>query len=160
MFDTTGFWKDIFIFILVLVVVYTLLKTFTLKYFKNKDKAKNIGLNIFLVLGILYLFIRIYKVIDDNFPDFATMFMMTNIINQALQVSVLALATTGIVLIFKTSATTNFAQGMIATFGAFVAAKMIQYFALNYTDMTVTTMVFLAMIGGAITAFLIVRFCT
>jgi branched-chain amino acid transport system permease protein len=154
MFDTTGFWKDIFIFILVLVVVYTLLKIFVLKYFKNKDRAKSIGLNIALVIGIFYLFFRIFKVIDDNFPDFSTMFMMTNIVNQALQVSVLALATTGIVLIFKTSATTNFAQGMIATFGAFVAAKLIQYFTLNYTDLTVTNMVFLAMIGGAITAFL------
>lgn len=39
--------------------------------------------------------------------------------------SVYALATIGIVLIFKTSKTTNFAQGVIGTFHAFVAATLV-----------------------------------
>jgi len=157
MFDTSGFWRDLIIYVGVLIIIYTLLKVFVFKRFKNKDRAQEIGLNIFLTLGILSLFYRIYVLIDFNLPDIipAGNFMLSNIVNQTLQVSVLALATTGIVLIFKTSTTTNFAQGVIATFGAFVAAKLIQYFALNYTEMTVTTSVFLAMIGAAISAFLI-----
>lgn len=39
--------------------------------------------------------------------------------------SVFALATMGIVLIFRTSKTTNFAQGVIGTFHAFVAATLV-----------------------------------
>ncbi len=39
-------------------------------------------------------------------------------------VSVLSLSTFGIMIIFKTSTTTNFAQGMISAFGAFIAATL------------------------------------
>jgi branched-chain amino acid transport system permease protein len=157
MFDTTGFWRDIILSVGILFIIYTLLKIFVFKRFKNKDRAKEVGLNIALVLGIMYLFLRIYILIDFNLPDVipAGNFMLSNILNQTLQVSVLALATTGIVLIFKTSTTTNFAQGIIATFGAFVAAKLIQNFTLNYTEMSVTTAVVLSMIAAAITAFII-----
>ena len=38
--------------------------------------------------------------------------------------SVLSLSTFGIMIIFKTSSTTNFAQGMISAFGAFLAATL------------------------------------
>jgi branched-chain amino acid transport system permease protein len=157
MFDTTGFWRDIILSVGILFIIYTLLKIFVFKRFKNKDRAKEVGLNIALVLGIMYLFLRIYILIDFNLPDVipAGNFMLSNILNQTLQVSVLALATTGIVLIFKTSTTTNFAQGIIAPFGAFVAAKLIQNFTLNYTEMSVTTAVVLSMIAAAITAFII-----
>lgn len=44
---------------------------------------------------------------------------------QSLQeMSILALATMGIVLIFKTSFTTNFAQGSISVFGAYVTTEL------------------------------------
>jgi branched-chain amino acid transport system permease protein len=175
MFDTTGFWKDIIIFVLALIVVYYLLRIFVLRFFKNKDKAKNIFLNTFLVIGIIYFFYRIYQLIDFNFQGMipAGGFMMTNIINQTLQVSVLALATTGIVLIFKTSTTTNFAQGMIATFGAYVSASILlraggdltptgnafKDFFLNIygkiNEMELLGKLLLVMGVGAITAFII-----
>src|SRR6056297_1591533 len=46
-----------------------------------------------------------------------------NIIFNSLETgSVYALAALGIVLIFRTSKTTNFAQGMIGTFNAYIAA--------------------------------------
>lgn len=47
------------------------------------------------------------------------------IINSILQAAPLALATFAIVLIFKTSFTTNFAQGMIGTISAYVTSYML-----------------------------------
>lgn len=44
---------------------------------------------------------------------------------------ILALATMGIMLVFKTSFTTNFAQGMMATIGVFTAATLITKFGVN-----------------------------
>ncbi len=46
-------------------------------------------------------------------------------------VGILALATMGIMLVFKTSFTTNFAQGMMATIGVFTAATLITKFGFN-----------------------------
>jgi len=82
-------------------------------------------------------------------------FFTQQILSSIVNVCVLALATTGIVLIFKTSTTTNFAQGMVATFGAFTAAKLIVYFSIKFTEMDTTLMVLLAMIGSAFTAFVL-----
>ncbi len=44
---------------------------------------------------------------------------------------ILALATMGILLVFKTSFTTNFAQGMMATIGVFTAAILTTKFGIN-----------------------------
>lgn len=46
------------------------------------------------------------------------------LLNSLLMISVLSLATLGIVLIFRTSTTTNFAQGMIATVGTYAATML------------------------------------
>ena len=53
------------------------------------------------------------------------------ILNSLLPISVLALATLGIVLIFRTSTTTNFAQGMIATVGTYAATMLTLKAGLN-----------------------------
>ena len=46
------------------------------------------------------------------------------LLNSLQFISIIGLATMGIVLIFKTSITTNFAQGMIATSGAFITTLL------------------------------------
>lgn len=179
MFDTTGFWKDIIIFVGILVLVYVLLNLFVFKLFKNKDKTKDIVMNLFLFLGIMFLFYRIYNVIPKeintfDFPE--QQFFMQNIVNSVLNICVLALATTGIVLIFKTSTTTNFAQGMMATFGAFVTSSLLVRYAevlVRYAEdsdqmprllrmlievldsMPHLLIMLLVMLAGALTAFLI-----
>ncbi|MFA5007161.1 MAG: branched-chain amino acid ABC transporter permease [Candidatus Izemoplasmatales bacterium] len=71
-----------------------------------------------------------------------------------VEMCVLVLATTGIVLIFKTSVTTNFAQGTIATVGAYAAAKLIIRLTAE-TDLPTTTKLILAMIASAVVTFLI-----
>ena len=53
------------------------------------------------------------------------MFVIDLIINSILQSAPLALATFAIVLIFKTSFTTNFAQGMIGTLAAFITTYIL-----------------------------------
>ncbi len=59
--------------------------------------------------------------------------------------SIVALATLGIVLIFRTSKATNFAQGSIGTFNAYIAA---------YFSMTIGLSIWLSMIIAMGTAFL------
>ncbi len=153
MFITEGFWLKVFIFILILVAVFLLLNMLVLRKMKNVTKAQNITINIMVAAGIIYLFYRIYKVIPEILNP--SVFLTQQIFSSIVNVCVLALATTGIVLIFKTSTTTNFAQGMVATFGAFVAAKVIVYLTATFTEMNATLMVVLAMIGSALTAFIL-----
>lgn len=59
---------------------------------------------------------------------------------------ILALATMGIMLVFKTSFTTNFAQGMMATIGVFTAATFVTKLGLDR---------WLAVGAGILTSFLI-----
>lgn len=153
MFFQEGFWKEIIIFVLILAVVYFLISRFALKKSKNVEKKQGTLINVLLAIAIAYLFYRIYSLIPEvlNAPEF----FVKNIINSLGYVCVLSLATTGIVLIFKTSNTTNFAQGMMATIGAFVAAKLVIYLSQTYTEMSNTAMVLLAMLVGALIAFLV-----
>ncbi len=51
--------------------------------------------------------------------------ILSILINALIPFSFLSLATFGIVLIFKTSSTTNFAQGMLGILGAFVTSYLI-----------------------------------
>ena len=153
MFDTTNFWRDMILCILILVVIYGLAKIFVFKRLKNKERASDILINIFLAIGVIFLFYRIYTVIPEMINP--AKFFTQNIINNLLYVCVLSLATTGIVLIFKTSTTTNFAQGMIATAGAFAGARVILYLGAKFLELENTPLVLLGMVGGAISAFVI-----
>ncbi|NLD52467.1 MAG: branched-chain amino acid ABC transporter permease [Clostridiales bacterium] len=58
-----------------------------------------------------------------------------------------SLVTIGIVLIFRTTATTNFAQGLIATFGAFV----VTWAALQWTELSL----WICLLLGALSAFVL-----
>lgn len=50
--------------------------------------------------------------------------ILQTLVSSVMQASVLALASFAVMLIFKTSTTTNFAQGMIGALGAYVAAVL------------------------------------
>ncbi len=134
----------------VLVSLFVLYFALDLTWFRKKQKRPlyqqrliNVLLPIGIVVGLviavkemtLYLFLQIF------------------LLNIA-ELCVLILATTGIVLIFKTSVTTNFAQGTIATVGAFTAAKLVIYLTKN-TSLQMAPKLALAMGASALTAFLI-----
>jgi branched-chain amino acid transport system permease protein len=65
-------------------------------------------------------------------------------INSLQNIALYSMATIGIVLIFRTSITTNFAQGMMGTFSAFFAANFALYHGMSF---------WLAMVLGALIAF-------
>ncbi|MCL1912256.1 MAG: hypothetical protein FWG13_08625, partial [Leptospirales bacterium] len=48
-------------------------------------------------------------------------------LNSLQNIAIYSMATIGIVLIFRTSITTNFAQGMMGTFAAFFASNLVLY---------------------------------
>lgn len=149
-----AFFADFGIAFLVLFAIYNLFKLFFLKYFKNKTRVKSIAINVIVAALILYVFILVYQNAVDKYGDRALAFLIFNFANQFVNLSSLALATTAIVLIYKTSKTTNFAQSMMATFGAYTAAKMIQLAGAKFEWGNTTTVVF-ALIGGALVAFLL-----
>jgi branched-chain amino acid transport system permease protein len=65
-------------------------------------------------------------------------------INSLQNIAIYSMATIGIVLIFRTSVTTNFAQGMLGTFSAFFTANFALYHGMSF---------WLAMVLGAVIAF-------
>ena len=69
--------------------------------------------------------------------------------------SIYALAALGIVLIFRTSKTTNFAQGMIGTLNAYVAATLFMRFGLNIWLVTIIAMITAFITGIVIDTFII-----
>ena len=148
------FWLDFGIASAILFVAYTIFKVFFLKYFKNQTKVKSRVINIIVAILIIYTFVIVYQTAKENFGERALSYLIFQFINQIPNMASLALATTAIVLIYKTSTTTNFAQSMMATFGAYFAAKTIQYTGANYQwDQTLTVIV--ALLAGSIVAFLL-----
>jgi len=71
------------------------------------------------------------------------------------QAAILALVTLGIVLIFRTSYTTNFAQGMIGTLAAwFVTMFHLRYITTNFPNMPYVITVIFAILAGMIFGFI------
>jgi branched-chain amino acid transport system permease protein len=75
-------------------------------------------------------------------------------LNGSMEAFVLMLATMGIVLIFKTSYTTNFSQGMIATFSAFIVATSVPRLIALIPGIPIVVYLLMSMVIGLITAFL------
>ncbi len=148
LFDTTHFWNNLLIFFVIAFISYQVISRFLLSKTKNQSKNQNLLLNLFLVIGLFFIFQQMVAVI--GFPLF-----IQTLLNSVVNICVLVLATTGIVLIFKTSITTNFAQGMIATFGAYVAAKIIQYYVQSQSTLSQSATVMIAMLGAAMTSFIL-----
>ncbi|MFA7417294.1 MAG: branched-chain amino acid ABC transporter permease [Acholeplasma sp.] len=70
--------------------------------------------------------------------------------------SILALVTMGIVLIFRTSITTNFAQGTIATFSAYTITAIVDLvFRVNFPNMPLALILIISMLIGIVTASLL-----
>jgi branched-chain amino acid transport system permease protein len=149
-----AFWLDFGIASAVLFVAYNVFKLFFLKYFKNQAKVKSRAINIVVSLLIIYIFVIIYNASVEKYGSSAFTYMFELILNEIPNMASLALATTAIVLIYKTSRTTNFAQSMMATFGAYFAAKSIQFISAKYA-WSQTQMVFTALLAGALVAFLL-----
>lgn len=76
--------------------------------------------------------------------------ILQTIVNSLPTIGRYALVTIGIVLIFRTTATTNFAQGLIATFGTFV----VTWASLTYTSLPL----WLCLLMGMASAFLLGMF--
>lgn len=90
--------------------------------------------------------------------DFTTN-LISIIINALVSLSFLSLATLGIVLIFKTSSTTNFAQGMLGIFGAYLTSYLIdnkgisEFTGLPNFIVSSPLQLILPIIGGMVTSF-------
>ncbi|PII02373.1 branched-chain amino acid ABC transporter permease [Acholeplasma laidlawii] len=83
--------------------------------------------------------------------------IVVDILNSILfDAAILSLVTMGIVLIFRTSITTNFAQGTIATFSAYTVTAIVDLvFRAYLPNMPMALILILSMIIGIITASLI-----
>ena len=138
------FWILFIILIISLFVAFLLIDLFVLKKKNNRSDIRNRLLN-YLLAGGFVLFLLIVLLTMPTRLFFQTFLDSVNLI------CVLALATTGIVLIFRTSITTNFAQGTMATFGAYVAAKLM----LSLTKLNPTQTLFAGLLIGAFVAFLL-----
>ncbi|MFO7968932.1 MAG: branched-chain amino acid ABC transporter permease [Bacillota bacterium] len=148
-----AFWLELGIVTLILFVAYTLFKIFFLKYFNDKSKTKSTAINIMVGIAIIYMFVIIFQAAKDEYGGNAIDYMFFQVIHQIPNIAILTLATTAIVLIYKTSTTTNFAQSMMATFGAYFAAKTIIFIGVERWGQTTT--ILLALLAGALVAFLL-----
>jgi len=148
------FFIDFGIAFLILFGLYNLFKIFFLKFFKNQNKIKSVMVNVIVGLLILYIFVIIYQAAAERYEDLALAYLIRQLISQIPNIASLSLATTAIVLIYKTSTTTNFAQSMMATFGAYFAAKTIQFIGAD-NGWSTTTIVAVALVAGALVAFLL-----
>ncbi len=141
-------WMTLVGIALALVAIFIAIDLIFFRKKENRDKLRTRLINILFILGLALEF---YVVIDKMTLYYFLQILLMN----SVELCVLILVTTGIVLIFKTSVTANFAQGMIATIGAFFAAKVINYLTTKYAEMNLTTVLILAMLGGVIISFLI-----
>jgi len=143
--------SDKLFFILFILLIALLLGGSYLYYrFVIKDSGqeskKVTKLINYTIIGGFVLLLILMAVMSS--PQLLFQLLLSNLIH----ILVLALATTGIVLIYKTSFTTNFAQGMMATFGAFVSSWMIVE---KLPDLPHYVSYFIGMAIGILASFLI-----
>lgn len=118
MFDTELFWRQFFLVLIASLGVFFLIDLLWLRKRPKRTEKQNRWINILIGLWIASLFWM--------FSGLITWYgVVITVADKILSFSSLALATTGIVLIFKTSITTNFAQGIVATFGVYFASVVI-----------------------------------
>ena len=130
-----------------IVVVYFLVDLLVFRKSLKRMQFRSRLINLLLVLGIggvMYVTIKTF-----TWQLIVQIFLLNTV-----DLCILMLATTGVVLIFKTSVTTNFAQGMMATFGAFFAATVV----IRLTDrfgLPLMTSLFLGLLAGVLISFLL-----
>jgi branched-chain amino acid transport system permease protein len=142
-------WSSMGILVLSLIAIYFLLRLVILKKLKVKYNPDKL-LNILLITSLIGFFAIILSKI--SLP-----ILVYLLLNSLDTVSALVLATTGIVLIFRTSITTNFAQGMMATFGAFVTAWSVKIFSkdIAYLASRPVLTLSIALVLGVLTSFIL-----
>jgi len=139
--------ENILIVVACVVAVYYAVDLVFLRKQQKRPVYQQRLINLLLFLGILTVLVLAVREMT------LYLFLQIFLLNIA-ELCVLILATTGIVLIFKTSVTTNFAQGTIATVGAFTAAKLILWLTAN-TGYAMPVKLALALVASAMTAFVI-----
>ena len=133
--------------IFLLVIAYLVIDKFVIskqdKPGKLREKLTNWLLVGFFVLLIITLFLTVPPV---------------DVVYSALmsleKISILALATTGIVLIFRTSVTTNFSQGIVATLGSYFASVMLARYLVG-SGLPMGLVLVLAILAGTIFSFIV-----
>lgn len=139
--------RNLIILITSLIAIYFLVDFLLLRKNEHRSKLRARLINVLLIIALALGF---YIVIKEM-----TLYIFLQIVLlNSVELCVLALATTGIVLIFKTSMTTNFAQGMMATFGAYTAAKVIIHLTQN-TELESLQKIILAIVAGIIVSFIL-----
>jgi branched-chain amino acid transport system permease protein len=118
MFDTELFWRQFVLVLIASLGAFFLIDLLWLRKRPKRTEKQNRWINILIGLWILSLFWM--------FSGLITWYgVVITVADKILSFSALSLATTGIVLIFKTSITTNFAQGIVATFGVYFSSIVI-----------------------------------
>lgn len=149
-------WTSLGLILLTLFIVYVLVDLLYIrKHPRSKFNSERL-MNLCLAVGIIaFISIGVILMSDGLGSKNPMIIFLDNIIIKNLvPICTLLLATTGIVIIFKTSFTTNFAQGSMATFGAYVSAVLISDFIKKFGLDAMTSFI-LALLAGMITSFII-----
>ena len=133
--------------ILGLIAIYGILDIFWFRKLAQKSSYRSKALNVLIILSILTMIFVSAKL-------FTLPIIIQILLLNTVDLSILILATTAIVLIFKTSVTTNFAQGMMATFGAFFAASVVMKLIANGST-NMTLILFTGLFAGIAISFLL-----
>ncbi|MDD4355086.1 MAG: hypothetical protein PHP61_04215, partial [Candidatus Izemoplasmatales bacterium] len=104
-------------------------------------------LNVLIAAGI-------FAILAISVKVFTWALLFQIFLMNIVDLCILLLATTGVILIFKTSVTTNFAQGMMATFGAFFAATIVMKLTAS-SNANPTLNLFIGLISGILVSFLL-----
>ncbi|MFA6792167.1 MAG: branched-chain amino acid ABC transporter permease [Candidatus Izemoplasmatales bacterium] len=104
-------------------------------------------LNVLIAAGI-------FAILAISVKVFTWALLFQIFLMNIVDLCILLLATTGVILIFKTSVTTNFAQGMMATFGAFFAATIVMKLTAS-SSANPTLNLFIGLISGILVSFLL-----
>ncbi|MBN2504444.1 MAG: hypothetical protein JXB20_03770, partial [Bacilli bacterium] len=140
--------KEISIIVAALVALYFLVDILIFRKSLKRPLYRSRLINLLLVIGISSIF---YITIKTFTWQLITQIVLLNTVD----LCILMLATTGVVLIFKTSVTTNFAQGMMATFGAFFAATIVMRLLAKNADGNLIFFLFVGLLSGVMVSFLL-----
>lgn len=147
MFDTRLFWDRFINITIVAALLFIFLDWILIRKILKKPSKQPLITNLVVIGWFVVILFHLYSTLG-------TFMFVQTILDKMLGISVLALATTGIVLIFKTSITTNFAQGMLATFGVYVSGIFAMRYAQTLGLSTPLAIAMVSMLAGAVVAFL------
>ncbi len=131
-----------------LVAMYFLIDLLVFRKRVQRPLYRSRLINLFITLGI-------GAMIAISVHVFTWQLLLQIFMLNTVDLCILILATTGVVLIFKTSVTTNFAQGMMATFGAFFAATIVMRLMAKYGSDNQTVFLFVGLASGIGVSFLL-----